>query len=112
MTITMKGFIYLLQVIMDGRAVYKIGRTNDMTRRTIELARIYGDFTVLRLMPFCEEGNVEDILHRQFHAKRYKKRSYEELFDLDSHDIEVFDAITNALDSFEIRMGKRRWWRE
>lgn len=107
----MAGYIYLLQVMIDGKTVYKIGRTNDMERRTVELTRTYGSFTVLRLLPFCEEGHVEDILHKHFQTKRYKKHSYEELFDLDNHDIEVFDAITNALDAFEIRLGKRLIWR-
>lgn len=75
-------FTYVLK-LMKYNNVYKIGKTNNISKRISDLEEIYGQLKLIYLI----EKNIESDLHKKYNAKRFEFENAKELFCLNDDDL-------------------------
>lgn len=82
------GYVYLIKSTLMHATVYKIGKTNDLERRSKELNQPSNDQILIHSIETDDPDGVESYWHKRFESKRYKNK--EEWFILKPQDIQSF----------------------
>lgn len=82
------GWVYLLKSTLLHSTVYKIGKTNDLRRRVIELNQPSNDQELIHPIETDDPEGIESYWHKRFDNKRYKNKK--EWFLLKPYDIQSF----------------------
>ena len=75
-------FTYVLKVEKFNN-IYKIGKTNNIKQRIINLSEYYGNLKLIYLI----EKNIETVLHIKYKNKKYNFEQTNELFYLNDDDL-------------------------
>jgi len=88
--------IYLIECYFNGEINYKIGYTKRAPEKRLkELATSNpGELTILKVFESKHGRKVESFLHRHFATKRVRN----EWFDLESSDVENFQALCESTE--------------
>ena len=86
------GFVYLISAVDDERLLYKIGCTNDLSRRMGQLKEVHEELVPIGAIEVDDKYKTERLLQDTFGYRN----DHGEWFDLNAEDLDIFWRIASA----------------
>lgn len=86
------GFVYLISAIDGERLLYKIGCTNDLSRRMDQLREAHEELIPIGAIEVDDKYKIERLLQDTFSHKN----DHGEWFDFDAEDLGIFWRVASA----------------
>lgn len=97
------GLVYLMkvEVIETGTRCHKIGMTGNLVERLRSLGYKYKGMNIVAIHEFHETDIAEGALHKAFSHRRIRMQPYEELFNMNTQDIDQYWKLASEMQRTE-----------